>query len=203
MSKKQAIYIFGGSIVKENGKWRTTNLNEWTEFGALWDTLRVKAAYVLYKNNPELFVICSGGMGHDWDSQYEFSVAEVMKRELIELGVKEENIVKEEKSHNTWQQLMQLKDLIKKYDLQKIGIISNRYHIPRIKAMIIKDEMLSELLNKENIELVSAEEVLIESDPEKWKEKIEQGYKSENMLKRVSMEESGVRDIESGKYKLQ
>ena len=70
----------------------------------------------------------------------------------------------------------------------------------RIKTMIEKDNKLNILLEQGKIELISAEEILIESDPDKWKEKIDKAYAHEQMKNRISMEENGVKDIKSGKY---
>jgi len=202
MDNKKAIYILGGGMVKDNVVWRTTNLDEGTKLGTLGDRLRVEAAYLLYKNNPDLLLIPSGSKGMYKNIQDAPTVAELIKKELIELGIPKNKIFKEDKSVNTWQQLQKLKEIINKENLSHASILSNRYHLPRIKAMIEKDDELCELLEQRKIELISAEEILIESDPDKWKEKIDKAYAHEQMKNRISMEENGVKDIKSGKYNL-
>jgi len=199
---KDYIYILGGGMVKDKEKWRTMRLDEGTKLGALGDRLRVEATYVLYKNNPELLFLSSGSKGMYKDIQNAPTGAELIKTELIELGIPKNKIFKEDKSVNTWQQLQKLKEVINKENLSHAYILSNRYHLPRIKTMIEKDNKLNILLEQGKIELISAEEILIESDPDKWKEKIDKAYAHEQMKKRISMEEKGVKDINSGKYKL-
>lgn len=202
MHKKTAIVILGGGLVKDNGIWRTTYLDEGTDLGALGDRLRVEAAYVLYSKNPEILLIPSGGKGMYKDIPDAPTVAEVMKRELLELGVPEKNIIKEEESSNTWQQLQKLEDLISTEGLSKVFILSNRYHMLRIQAMIEKDNALCALLGEGKIKAVSAEDVLIEHDPSIWKEQIDDAYQSKGMKQRTAMEEQGVCHIQSGTYKL-
>jgi len=198
----QLLYILGGGLVNENNKWRTTTFDEGDNFGAIGDRLRIDATYVLYKKNPNLMLMTSCGKGQ-YDSIEDVpTVAEVMKQELIELGINKKEILKEENSGNTWQGLQELRKIIKKKNLDKVCIISNRGHLPRIQAMIEVDDELNEMLKKEMLELVSAEEVLIEDDPKKWKDYIEKAYESEAMKKRIALETQGVKQIKEGTYKL-
>ena len=62
---------------------------------------------------------------------------------------------------------------------------------------------MKEEFGKIEVELVSAEDVLIEHNPEEWKEIIDSAYKSEEMKKRIKQEEEGVSQIIEGTYKLQ
>lgn len=202
MKDKQAIYILGGGLIKENNKWRTTNFNDGDNFGAMGDRLRIDAAYVLYKKNSNLILITSCGKGQYKDIPDAPTVAEVMKQELIELGIEDSKILKEEKSGNTWRQLQELKNIIKNNNLDKIYILSNRHHLPRVQAMIEVDNVLYEMLKRQVIELVSAEEVLIENNPDKWTTDIDNAYQTEAMKKRLDLEAQGVMQIREGIYNL-
>ena len=184
MTNKKAIIIFGGGMVKDKGVWRTTNLDEGTALGALGDRLRVEAANILYKKNPQLMIVASGGKGMYRDINDAPPVAEIIKKELIDLGVKSQSIYKEEQSDTTWQQLQELINIIKDKELSQAIVVSNRYHLPRILAMIESDNELCELLKENKIQVISAEEILIKHDPEKWQHNIDNVYNSEEMKKK-------------------
>ena len=200
----KTIFILGGGMIKDGaGRWRTTNFNEGDNFGAMGDRLRVLAAYILYKKNPELSLITLGGQGQYKDIPGAPTVAEVIKRELMDLGVTEGSINKEEQSANTWQQLQGLKTLIEKEKLNEIVILSNRYHLPRVRAMVENDDRLRTLSAKEKLMLISAEDILIAHDPTKWQELINGAYQTKAMKNRVATEEKGVQQIKDGSYKLE
>src|SRR3989338_6798526 len=93
-----------------------------------------------------------------------------------------------------------LKKIINKKKFSKKLILSNRYNLLCIKEMINKDEKLLALLIKKNIELISAEKILIKNNPKKWKKAIEVAYKSSEMKKRIANEQNGVKQIKAGKY---
>ncbi|MFA5317870.1 MAG: YdcF family protein [Patescibacteria group bacterium] len=202
MNSTKVLFILGGGLVKKDNKWRTTNFKEGDKFGASGDRLRVVAGSCLYKNNSEYLIITSGGKGQYKNVPNSLTVAEVMRRELLELGVLEETIIKEEESSNTWEQLQQLKKIIQKENFIKIKILSSRYHLPRVRAMIEVDGRLNEIFKKEVLELVSAEEILIKHNENKWKNFIEKAYSSEAMKKRITLEKQGIKQIKNGTYSL-
>lgn len=199
--EKNAIVIIGGGLKKENGKWRTTNFKEGDNFAVQGDRLRVVAACHLYKDNQYLLVIALGGKGQYKDISDAPTVAEIIKSELVELGVPPENIIKEEQSGNTWQQLQELKKIIVEKKIEGVIIISNEYHLARIKAMIEKDSELKKMFDTAKIKLQSAEKIIIKNDPDQKKE-IENVYKSKAMRERIALEQKGVIDIKKGRYKL-
>jgi len=199
--EKKAVAIIGGGLIKEKSKWHTTNFNEGDNFAVQGDKLRVVAANYLYNDNPELLIIASAGKGQYKNIPDAPTVAEIIKDELVEFGVPEEKIIKEEQSGNTWQQLQELKKIIKKKELDNIIIVSNKYHLPRIQVMIKKDRDFKKMFDAAKIKLQSAEEVVIKHDPEQKKE-IESVYKSKAMQERIALEQKGIRDIKEGRYKL-
>lgn len=206
MSYKNAIIILGGGLRKDgSGKWHTTNFNEKSFSGRVeGGRLRVIAAFYLYKNNPDILLISSGGAGKYKDIHGAVPVAEVMRNELLNLGVKEKNILIENKSKHSFDQLRLLSAIIKKHNIRKIIIISNKYHLPRVKAMIEYVDNLKnirELLNNNLIKLKSAEDIVLKTDPKKWRKIIDRAYKSDDMKKRIMAEKQGVSQIKKGTYK--
>lgn len=196
--KLEIIIVFGGGLFREtNGSWRTTNFNETgDEYGELGDRLRVVAASYLAKDNPSLKMIVSGGKGQLTEIPGCPTLSIVLKKELIELGVNAENIMEENTAYNTFQQLKNSLVIVRKLNLSRVGIVSNEYHLPRVKVFL-------EHISKQNtgIKLISAEQILIRKAPGDWKQHIQNAYASETMKKRMALEEKGIQDLKDGKYK--
>lgn len=196
------VIVLGGGLKKEaDDRWRTTNFGEEGDnFGEMGDRLRVLAAAELYRQDSQVIFVASGGRGQFENVPGAPAVGTVMKKELEDLGVPSDKIKKEIKSGSTREQLQELIKLILGMEPERIKIISSRWHLPRVKAMI---ESFAELdfLKKQTIELLSAEDILIHQDEERWKPIVEKAYSGEGMRKRIKKEEQGIRDIKSGQYR--
>ncbi len=200
---RKAIVIVGGSVRKDDqGRWRTTLLSEGDEHGALGDRLRVIAGAMLYKEETSQKIIALGGRGQLAQVPNAPAVADIIKKELIACDVPVDAIITETESGNTFQQLQSLKKILHDYDFQRVLIVSNTYHLPRIEAMIEMDVELKHMLNQGHIELRSAEEILVEREPER-KEEIDRAYASKQMQERIKKEQEGVSQLKEGTYKLQ
>ena len=70
-------------------------------------------------------------------------ILKVIKDELIELGVKPEDIVCEKSSGSTFEQLLELGDIAGKESLEALTIITNEYHLPRVKALVQYNQILT------------------------------------------------------------
>lgn len=207
--KSEAIAILGGGLKKDGNKWRTTNFEEGDKFGCLGDRLRVIAGSYLYRDRERggqnLLVIASGGRGQLEGIADAPTLAEVLSGELVEMGVPADKIYKEDQSGNTYQQLKELDNLVLTMGFMKFSIISNDYHLHRIRAMI---ELAPGLINLKNLlfngglSLESAEKIVLSCDP-RWEEIIKRAYASEAMKERIKLEERGVAQIKLGTYKFQ
>lgn len=203
VSKKSPIVIIGGCLVRKNYVgWRTTNFDEGDNFGIIGDRLRVVAATYLHKADPDEMVIALGGRG-----QYEYipdvpPIATIVKQELITLGVPKDKIVVETESGNTFQQLQALVTIIEKKGIERIRVISNKYHLPRVKALSGMIAKLGELFAGGKFDLISAEQVLLKHNPEEWQASIEAAYLSEPMKSKIEQEERGIQMIKNGTYKM-
>ena len=200
--KRNAVVILGGGLKKdEDGKWRTTNFKEGDNFAVQGDRLRVVAGSYLYKYNPGSIIVVLGGKGQYKDMPDVPTVAEVIKNELIELGIPAKKIIKEERSGNTYQQLRELKKIILKKKLGCAMIISNKYHLHRVQAMIEQDAELQKITVENKIVLQSAEEIVLDYEPEVWQAIIKSAYNSDKMQRRIKLEQKGVQEIREGTYK--
>ncbi|NUM25119.1 MAG: YdcF family protein [Candidatus Buchananbacteria bacterium] len=196
------ITFSGGLKQSKDGSWRTTNFNEaGDKSGVLGDRLRILAAAHLAKIYPQATVFVLGGRGYQTINPQAPKISDVMERELVELGVAKNRIIKDGESGSSYEQLRYVNSLVKNQRLKKIGLISNRYHLPRLKTMIEHLADLSDLQNAA-LEFLSAEDVLIEKNPDRWKKEIDEAYQTPAVKKRIQLEEQGITDLKSGQYRL-
>lgn len=80
------------------------------------------------KTNKELFFVPSGGKGND----EVMAEAQAMKNYLMEQGIKEENVLIEDKSKNTFENIKFSNEIIKgKIENAKIAFSTTNYHVLR------------------------------------------------------------------------
>jgi len=198
------IVVLGGGLKKDANGWRTTNFDEGDNFGIQGDRLRVVAAGFLTRENPKVILVASGGLGQLRNVVGAPTIAKVLKKELVALGISPERIIEEDNSNNTYQQLRELDKLAFQLNLERIAVISNKHHLPRVKAMVEygpRLDSLKERLAKGTLSLVSAEQILLDHDREQWQKLIENAYKTQEMQKRLALEKQGIEQIKSGTYK--
>ncbi|MFN3130269.1 MULTISPECIES: YdcF family protein [unclassified Roseibium] len=87
---------------------------------------RIKHAAELYQAGAAPVIIGCGGLGNHPPAE-----AEVMKRELIVLGVPESAIRTETRSRNTLENAVFSARILRREKLENILIVSDRYHLPR------------------------------------------------------------------------
>ena len=184
-----------------NGGWVSNGTEDRDfELGAPGGNLRLLAAYQLYKEDPKITIFLPGHRGHDvvGDSEDRPDLSDVLERELLELGVPGSNIITENKSNNTAGQLQALAEYSSEKDVEVI-VITNEYHINRVKAMIENFPTLSDL-NKSTVVVRSAEEILLASDRASWQKVLDSFYSNPKMSKIVKSEADGVSHIKQGIY---
>ena len=112
-------------------------------------------------------------------------------------------IIEEDKSNTTYQQLLELQKMARKHKIKNIIIISNKYHLPRVQAMIeygLGLNIFKKMFDNLDIKLKSAEEILIKHESEKWGKVISKIYKDNDMIARIELEKKGVEQIKKGTY---
>lgn len=196
------IFIMGGGIVRDKtGRWCTPNFREGDNFGVTGSHLRVIAAATIFNKNPGTMILASAGKD-PYASGKRPTVAEVIKRELVDLGVTKTKIFEDRHSRNTYEQLVKLTKLIKSKKYRKIIMITNDFHVGRTTAMINYRPEFKILKVAANRKLLSAEKILIKENPQKWNKVIARAYRSKRMQQRIALEKKGIKDIISGKYKI-
>lgn len=78
------------------------------------------------KSGAGALAFCEG-----WRDDARESGAEVMKAFAIELGVQEDKIITEDKSHNTMENTTELKKLLAPKEQRNIGLVTSALHMPR------------------------------------------------------------------------
>ncbi|HLC89329.1 MAG TPA: YdcF family protein [Patescibacteria group bacterium] len=199
---EKIIVILGGGLKKEkNGLWRTTRFTEGDNFGVSGDYIRIYAAYYLVRKLKDYLIIAVGGRGQLKKIKGAPAVSQVLKKELIDLGVPKNKILLETKSGKTSSQLWELAKILKQRKITQINLISNGYHLPRIKAMIDHVSELKKAYKKIKINFISAEKVIIAVDRKKWDRAIKTAYRSKALKERIKLEKQGITDLKKGVYK--
>ena len=104
----------------------------WGPSELLRDRLDTALAYL--ENHPDMTVVVSGGQGPD----EPMSEAQCMYDYLVEHGVNGENIVLEDNSGNTWENIQYTLELFRDGTVEptgKILAVSNGFHLARIRLL--------------------------------------------------------------------
>jgi len=199
-SNSVTLVILGGSIWKgPDGQWQTNGLDgPGDKHGPTFDRIRVIAAsYLFGETETGIWIVASGGEA----TQDRPSIARVIRDELISLGIPGDWIIEEDQSKDTHQQLKGVCQIIKRESLGEVRLISNEWHLPRIQAMVECSSAL-ETLRQIRWTLVSAEEVLLNSDLFKWRSIIENMRSDPRTPQRIALEKKGERELREGIYRL-
>ncbi len=118
-AKEDAIIVLGAAI---HGERPSLTLRD-----------RLDTALEYHSKNPDAFIVVSGGKG----PQESITEALAMERYLLENGVSQERIIKEEKATSTYENFIYSKEILDKR-LGKdysVAFISNEYHIYRAQGI--------------------------------------------------------------------
>jgi hypothetical protein len=202
---KNYLAVLSAGVKKnKDGKWVSTDLaREDEKLGAPGGKLRIRAAVYLFGKGGVDAIIASGGRGRDIvnDEPGRPDLSAIMKRELVESGIPEDRIIEENKSNKTFDQLKEIKKITGSEKLNKTFIITSEYHLARVRAIMEYDAGLEAFFAAGRLTPVSAEEICLKYDREKWQDIIKAAYQSEEFKNRIKAEERGIKDIKAGKYK--
>ena len=116
--KEDAVIVLGAAV---HGKTPSLTLKR-----------RLETAVKYYNQNPEVIIVVSGGKG----PQEDITEAEAMKQYLVEKGVAQDNIIKEESATSTYENFVFSKLILdeKFKNDYSVAFITNEYHILRAGA---------------------------------------------------------------------
>jgi hypothetical protein len=203
MKQTDHIVLLATAIKQDaGGRWVSTGLTEEDSIhGGPGGALRICAAALLLGEYPHLKIITGGAKGFDVREGVPEDrplLADILRDELLESGVPEERIILQRNSNNTYQELQELERLVGELGLKRLIILTGRWHVERLHTMI--DIKFPQLRGRVSLEVVTAEDVLIARDAEKWRSFIEGAYGSEWMAERMFKEQNGVLQIHAGTY---
>lgn len=95
---------------------------------------RLDKGIELYNDGYAKYIIVSGGQGPGED----ITEAEAMKIYLVSNGINEENIIMEDASSNTMENLRNSKLAMEEKRLDTAIVVSNKYHLKRASIMVKK-----------------------------------------------------------------
>lgn len=196
------LVVLAAGMTRVSSGWASTDLTEKDSLsGAPGGRLRVVAASVLAKKYPNATVVASGGKGYDVPPGARDDrplLADMMSNELVEQGVSAARVLRESSSNTTFQQVEQLEQLLAKHHWRNVWLITNQWHVPRVRALI--DVKFPGIAVREDIRVISAEDVLCEDDAARWAGLCEAAYASSFLKQRVVQEAAGIRQIYDGTY---
>ena len=94
---------------------------------------RLDKALDYLEDHPDLTIVVSGGQGHD-EHQSE---AQCMFDYLTDHGVDGNQILLEDQSHNTWENIRFTQELLEQegVDASQVVVVSNGFHLTRVRML--------------------------------------------------------------------
>ena len=132
------VIILGGSVNSglESKERNEVSLNSSAE--------RLTKALEIYKKNPRLLILFSGSSGEP--KHKGWSEPDMAKKFFLDQGVKIDNLIFENKSRNTFENIKYSKDIITNYK-GTWGLITSANHMPRSFFTFKKQGLILEPIN--------------------------------------------------------
>ena len=129
------IIVLGGSFNQElESKERNeVSLNELAE--------RATKALEIYKKNSKILILFSGYSNKI--KPIGWSESDMAKKFFLEQGVKSENLIFENKSRNTYENVQYSKDIIRGYK-GSWGLVTSAFHMPRSYFLFKRENLILE-----------------------------------------------------------
>ena len=129
------IIVLGGSFDQElvSKERNEISLNEYAE--------RATKALEIYKKNPKILILFSGYSNKI--KPIGWSESDMAKKFFLEQGVRSDNIIFENKSRNTYENVQYSKDIIKNYK-GNWGLVTSAFHMPRSYFLFKRESLILE-----------------------------------------------------------
>ena len=206
-----AVFILGGDIMPAQNRehleglgWRSLEGLEKDKTGPMPSYERVKAGSCLYRMNPRLLLIPSGGKSNLPTADDSPLIATVMAAELRELGVPSAAIIEETQSFTTQDHFVHCSAIARarRWKSAEIGILAPFWQFGRITAMMMV--MRAEQYGSIDpfvlgvTPLISVERALASEDPMKWNKYFKDLYENPAMAQTFIGETVGVGQLWTG-----
>jgi len=129
------IIVLGGSFDQElvSKERNEISLNEYAE--------RATKALEVYKKNPKILILFSGYSNKT--KPIGWSESDMAKKFFLEQGVRSENLIFENKSRNTYENVQYSKDIIRNYK-GSWGLVTSAFHMPRSYFLFKRENLILE-----------------------------------------------------------
>lgn len=143
VQKLQAVCLFAADIVPTNETlyadlgWRSGRGLEEDKTGPVFSYERVLAAAALYRMNPSLTIVPSGGYTNV-EGRQSSPIATIVAFELEQLGVPRSAIIEEKQAFTTQEQLANCSAIVreKEWSADRVAILAPCWQFGRISAMM-------------------------------------------------------------------
>ena len=195
MEKDVIIILSAGVIPYWENKindisYKLTSYEHFDNFGTLGGKDRAIAGAIIAKKFPLAKILVTSSSAKEGAPSH----AEVMRNELIFLGVNENRIILEQVSTNLTSQLKESINISKKNNWMNVLFLTSEFHVARTQLMV---NMI--LFDQLTVEIVSSESILIAND-KNFLEEFKKIKKTKNYLKRIKNERSGIKALKEGFY---
>jgi uncharacterized SAM-binding protein YcdF (DUF218 family) len=127
-TSKYPVQKFTGVIVLGGTFNSGVNSKERNEVSLNSSAERLTKAIEVYKKNPKILILFSGSTGEL--NPQGWSETDMAKKFFLDQGVKLDNLIFDDKSRNTFENIMYSKDIIRNYK-GTWGLITSANHMPR------------------------------------------------------------------------
>lgn len=214
----QAIFILSGGTEwsKERGYY-TLSYDE-PDFTGLASGahFRVVAAAEIAKCFPEIKIVPTGKLIiHGIKEKEHFpNDAKVIADELVAMGVDCNQIILEENSVSTLTELLEMIKMARVNNWSRLGIITSRWHVARVKMMYEKLETIEGLCTTEEVTMIKefkssgamvaiiAAEDITDEVSEEYRKTIQEVERRDSYKERLMSEQKGIEDLKAGRYKV-
>ncbi len=199
VQRLKAIFVLSGGIVQDTSRalgWRQLEGLEQDKTGPMPSKERTIAAAQLWRLNPSLILVLSGGKCREDQP----AIADVMEEDALALGVPQFSIRKVGGT-NTQEQLALCAHFAHErgWTAREVAIASVSFHFGRIAAMLqaLQEPDMFSWKEKSPV-FISAERVLMEADRERWQKHFLKIYSDPAMFHVLAQELLGTAQLLTG-----
>ena len=215
-----AVIVLGGGLVKVGDRFYPTDYRHGDQFGILGAGLRIVAAVELYLGGKAIIFIFTTGVTEKDKEQFGENIpteASVFRDKFLRVlaglrkqsdhvkkfqGLEDPETVLEDRSVSTRSNIEELLKLAVGNKWKKIGLVTNNYHIPRVKALYEQELRQYQKLGimEPDIDFLSAEDIAKATEPGKYDTVIKRFSRTAEAKRRIASDRQGLEDLRAGRY---
>ena len=213
-----AIIVLGGGLHLRDGEYYPADYSDSDEFGVLGGHMRLQAALEFFAAAKPKNVVFTTGVYQKHITKFGPDVppeADVYAKRFLETLAKLKSdpayaamlkdagnprVTLENGSTTTMTNIRETLRIIREKKWGRVAIITNDYHVPRVKALFEKMRTNPDNATTVEIEFLSAERIVRQFRPGVYDAEIDEAYRSPEAQKRIMNEQNGIKDLAAGRY---